>query len=252
MKGLHSLRACVYALFLLQVIPVGASAEQIANNENVEFRRLALGHIASTEDLARLTRRKLLYFGPVRHIDFRPPNSLFGEATGVSQDAVSKMIGLPGDKLVAIWGSRDSSGRLAITAVDVDSQDIYVPGASQLVVVGKIASMDATTGVAQVGALKVDYSGALYDERAQALRIGSVAAFIGLEYSPSGNLFAQYAISVPDAELAVTKGQTGSDRLTNGQTGSDRLLKGQTGSDRLTNGQTGSDRLLKGQTGSDK
>ena len=242
MKGLHSLRTCIYALFLLQVIPVGASAEQIANNDNVEIRKLALGQIASTEDLARLTRRRLLYFGPVRHVDFHPPNILFGEATSVSQGTISKMIGLPGDKLVAVWGSRDSSGRLAITAVDVDSQDLYVPGASQLVVVGKIAAMDATTGVAQVGALKVDYSGALYDERAQALHVGSVAAFIGLEYSPGGNLFAQYAISEPDAELAVT----------NGQTGSDRLLKGQTGSDRLTNGQTGSDRLLKGQTGSDK
>jgi len=251
----------VVALFGFAAAPLVVVAGQTGSDRGIEVKRIALGQVRSAEEFAKLAQSDLIYFGPVSLADRNSSKFPLAEAIKTAPAALAKIVNAPRDALIAIRGSRDSTGRLIVTSLEIDADDSFVPGSTQVFLKGPITSIDFASAIAQIDSLAVDYSGALHGVSAESIRVGTEVSFIGLQYVVNGKLFAQSAISTNDAFAMAsgqtgsdlsTKGQTGSDRLTLGQTGSDRLLKGQTGSDRLTLGQTGSDRLTKGQTGSDR
>ena len=99
-----------------------------------------------------------LLAGPVDSID--RTNGVFesmGQVVMASQDMLVNME--VGD-YVAVEGTVISSGWYYADAVDV-SNELYVPGSSEVFVSGMLSSVDAANGTAQMGDLTIDYTSSL-------------------------------------------------------------------------------------------
>ncbi len=58
---------------------------------------------------------------------------------------------------VVVYGSLTGAGQIDATGVDI-SADMYVPGASEVMVTGIPSSIDYSTGSMRIGDLNVDYT----------------------------------------------------------------------------------------------
>ena len=100
----------------------------------------------------------ILLAGPVDSID--RINGVFesmGQVVMASQDMlVSMQVG----DYVAVEGTVISSGWYFADAVDVSNQ-LYVPGSTEVFVSGVVSSVDAANGTAQMGDLTIDYTASL-------------------------------------------------------------------------------------------
>ncbi len=189
----------------------------------------------------------LLLRGPIEQVDVNHSRILaLGQwfAVPKSQAAASS----PG-QFVDVYGAVSASGQYVVSALIHIGSVMYVPGATGVVVAGRISSVDKARGTARIGSLTIDYTAALASFSAQKLATGEVVKFGGLQYADPTTLYAVNARIAPRA-LAVAMGQTGSGAVAMGQTGSGAVAMGQTGSGAVAMGQTGSGRHMMGQTGS--
>ena len=202
-------------------------------------------------DINTLAKSDLLAFGVVDKVDSTESHmqvlAQWFSASGIKDMALLGHI-------VAVYGSVNTDGSYKVSSVAIIDSS-YVPGATRLYVKGLVTSANLARGTVELGALSVNYSGALHTLSADELAVGKIAAFSGLSYSGVSNFFADEG----SVSKVLNAGQTGSDSA--GQTGSDSVgivhtaKAGQTGSDSV--GQTGSDSVgtvhtaKAGQTGSD-
>ena len=113
--------------------------------------------------------------GPVDSIDSL--NGLFdamGQSVMASTDLLNQLS--IGD-LVSVEGSIVGPGLLYADSVTVSSEQ-YVAGATEVFVTGILSSIDASTGTATLGALRVDYTSSLSSGRAPS---GVVWSFRGTQ-----------------------------------------------------------------------
>jgi len=196
----------------------------------------------------------LLVLGPVDVVDQSKGRvQVLGQWIPVSANQLSQdLLG----HVVAAYGSITPEGSFQVAAVHEQSSIDYVSGETRLYLKGSISDIDALHGTARIGALSVDYSGALHTLVAEDLAVGTVVSFSGLRYTDPSKLFADNGVAHPVAVLGqtgsgfATAGQTGSGFATRGQTGSGFAVAGQTGSGFAAAGQTGSGFATRGQTGS--
>jgi hypothetical protein len=118
--------------------------------------------------------------GPIDSIDSL--NGYF-ESMGQSVLASSDMLSLlsVGD-LVSVQGSIVGPGLLYADSVEVSSE-LYVAGATEVYVTGILSSIDASTGTATLGTLRVDYTSSLASGRTPA---GVVWSFRGTQPGSEG------------------------------------------------------------------
>src|ERR1700734_1419642 len=187
----------------------------------------------------------LLVLGPVDLIDQSKSRvQVLGQWIPLSANQLSQdLLG----HVVAVYGSITPEGLFQVAAVHEQNSTDYVSGASRLYLKGSISDIDALHGTARIGALSVDYSGALHTLVAEDLAVGTVVSFSGLRYTDPSKLYADNGL----AHQVATLGQTGSGfAKVQGQTGSGFAVAGQTGSGfAKVQGQTGSGFAVAGQTG---
>ncbi len=259
----------VSAIALFVCVSAVASIAWSGQTGSDQSQRLKAGVFAQMRgqraDISELAQSDLVYYGPAAALVVSGSRiHINGSWVGLSKTAIRHLPQSSG-AVVAVFASPDSSGQLLVTAVEPDVGVDFVPGSTPVFSKATISKVNATSGVAKLGDLDVDFTGALHGIPVDAVRVGAEIAFVGFQLSPNGKLYASVAVTAESRGKAAlgqtgsdrsTLGQTGSDRSTLGQTGSDRSLKlstrGQTGSDRSTLGQTGSDRSTLGQTGSDR
>jgi hypothetical protein len=202
------------------------------------------GTVKPVAEFQALSNSDLLVLGPVDLVDQSKARvQVLGQwiplsASRTSQDLFGRVI--------AVYGSINTDGSLKVTAAIEQESTDYVSGATHLYLKGSISALDTLHGTARIGALSVEYSGALHTLAAEDLAVGTVVSFSGLQYTDKSKLYADNGL----AHLQ-TLGQTGSGFATQGQTGSGFVkVQGQTGSGFATAGQTGSGFSAAGQTGS--
>jgi len=167
----------------------------------------------------------LLVLGPVDLVDQSKGRvQVLGQWIPLSANQVSQdLLG----RVVAVYGSITPEGLFQVAAVHEQNSLEYVSGATRLYLKGSISEIDALHGTARIGALSVDYSGALHTLAAEDVAVGTVVSFAGLRYTDPSKLYADNGVAHPVATL----GQTGSGFAVAGQTGSGfAKVQGQTGS----------------------
>src|SRR3984885_10480658 len=193
-----------------------------------------------------LSNSDLLVLGPVDLVDESKGRvQVLGQWIPLSANQVSQdLLG----RVVAVYGSITPEGSFQVAAVHEQNSIDYVSGATRLYLKGSITDLDALHGTARIGALSVDYSGALHTLAAEDVAVGTVVSFSGMRYTDPTKLYADDGL----AHQVAILGQTGSGFATAGQTGSGFVkIQGQTGSGFRAAGQTGSGFVkVQGQTGS--
>src|ERR1700733_7616665 len=193
-----------------------------------------------------LSNSDLLVLGPVDLVDESKGRvQVLGQWIPLSANQVSQdLLG----RVVAVYGSITPEGSFQVAAVHEQNSIDYVSGATRLYLKGSITDLDALHGTARIGALSVDYSGALHTLAAEDVAVGTVVSFSGMRYTDPTKLYADDGL----AHQVAILGQTGSGFATAGQTGSGFVkIQGQTGSGFAVAGQTGSGLVkIQGQTGS--
>jgi hypothetical protein len=89
---------------------------------------------------------------------------------------------------VSIVGSQTADGKLLAKEILV-SRRAYVPGASEVFVSGLVTAFDISTGVAQIGPLKIDTTTFLPTNSAEAFAVGSHIEATGKQALPGGVLW---------------------------------------------------------------
>ncbi len=123
--------------------------------------------------------------GPVDSID--TVNGVFksmGQVVMASHDMLS---GMSVGDLVSVEGSVVAAGWLYADGVSV-SQDLYVPGATEVLVMGILSSVDLATGTAQIGGLTIDYTASLGSADAPT---GAIWSFGGTRPTSSGAMLSE-------------------------------------------------------------
>jgi hypothetical protein len=87
-----------------------------------------------------------------------------------------------------VTGAFDSKGALKAKAMSLSGRQ-YVPGSTDVMVVGKVRTVDASLGIITIGSLAVDYSAAL---AAGAIQFapGQIVAIFGVQSAPKAPLIA--------------------------------------------------------------
>jgi len=205
-----------------------------------------------TVNFQSLANSDLVLMGPVARVEpSKYQVELLGQTVTLPVNQRSQTIdGLVGH-MVTVYGSLNADGSIRVQSISELSSAEYVSGATQLYVKGLLTSVDAAGGIARIGNLSINYTGALYTLAGSELLAGKVASFGGAMYADATKFYAENGLVQSAVGRAMSLGQTGSDSVRAsaiGQTGSDIARRlGQTGSDAI--GQTGSDAI--GQTGSD-
>jgi hypothetical protein len=126
----------------------------------------------------------LLLAGPVDSID--RTNGVFesmGQVVMASQDM---LVGMRVGDFVQVEGSVISSGWYYADTVDVSDQ-LYVPGSTEVFVSGVISSMNPMNGTAQMGGLTIDYTPSLGGSNAPS---GDMWSFRGTRPSRGGMMIS--------------------------------------------------------------
>ena len=85
-------------------------------------------------------------------------------------------------QVVAVSGAIDARGNYVVSGIQQLGMG-YVEGATPVFLSGVISSMNKAVGVAVVGGISVDYTGALHSLAAESLAVGKVVSFSGVHYS---------------------------------------------------------------------
>ncbi len=121
-----------------------------------------------------------ILFGPIERIMVeRSVVESLGQSILVSTEMLNQLS--VGD-LVSVEGSIVGPGLLYADSVTVSSEQ-YVAGATEVFVTGILSSIDASTGTATLGTLRVDYTSSLASGRTSA---GVVWSFRGTQPSSQG------------------------------------------------------------------
>ena len=90
--------------------------------------------------------------------------------------------------LATVTGSRDKKGTLQSTSILL-SDGPFVPGSTDVMIVGPIKAVESATGTIILNGLRIDYS-ALLSSGQMEFRPGQVVAAIGVRVAPNMPLIA--------------------------------------------------------------
>ncbi|MCP5091158.1 MAG: hypothetical protein GY949_09570, partial [Gammaproteobacteria bacterium] len=123
--------------------------------------------------------------GPVESID--AVNGVFESMGQVVMASHEMLSGMSVGDLVSVEGSVVAAGWLYADDVSV-SRDLYVPGATEVLVTGILSSVDLATGSAQIGGLTIDYTASLGSADAPT---GAVWSFGGTRPTLRGAMLSE-------------------------------------------------------------
>ena len=83
--------------------------------------------------------------------------------------------------LVSVTGVLNSAGATRAESLAIHAID-YVPGASTVMVAGRLTSVDSSTGKARIGGVQFDYTSLLANQDV-SLKLGTVMAIAGTQAS---------------------------------------------------------------------
>jgi len=126
---------------------------------------------------------KLLLVGPVEAYDQKHLTARILKQTVLLKQAIPLVVG----DLVSVVGSIDANG--AIVASTIKDQGLYVPGSSEILLSGRIQTINASVGTAMVNGVTVDYTPLMSDDLS-VLRVGSEFTVSGTQPALGGVVLA--------------------------------------------------------------
>jgi hypothetical protein len=128
----------------------------------------------------------------------------------------------------------------------------YVAGASTVAISGKVTSLTKTTGILQIGALKVDISAASPDVLEQ-IGIGTVVQVSGIQPIAGGWLVGPVQLSIGGSGIQqISIGGSGVQSLSIGGSGAQKTSIGGSGAESLSIGGSGVQKISIGGSGAQK
>jgi len=118
---------------------------------------------------------------------------------------VAKPSGLVAGAYVVISGDRASNGALVATSIKV-LPDTYVPGASQVYLMGAVDRYSAAAGLIQVGDLKILVSQAISTDVTGTFAAGDVVEVVGTQAVPKGAVWATTAQAIQGTGAQAIQG----------------------------------------------
>jgi hypothetical protein len=217
--------------------------------------------VQQATDFKSLAESDLLVLGPVERVEREKFQvQVLGQSIDLPAYLRSVDISHFTNKMVAVYGSIKQDGTLQVRYVSELSAVSYVPGATELYLKGVVTTVDHSSALARLGALSIEYSGALHTLRSEDVESGKVVSFSGLKFSGVDALYADNGVataaSQSGSDKIIAASQSGSDKIiAASQSGSDKIIAAsQSGSDRIIAArQSGSDRIVAAsQSGSDR
>ena len=108
--------------------------------------------------------------------------------------AVEKIEDLTLGAVIVIEGYIAADGGIKVHSSWVDEQTPYIDGSSEVVVTGKVTSVDASLGKLKIGSLVVDYNATLWNN-SEAPTVGSIFKVRGIRPTSNGEFLAFEALS---------------------------------------------------------
>ena len=171
------------------IIGGDVSADAIIGGDRQKAKRAIIGG-----DLDSMLARGTVAHGPIESLD--PAKGLivvlgqtfrFG-GTAAQMKLIGDRISTGETILVSVTGAVDSKGSLRVKGMSLSARQ-YVPGATDVMVVGKVRTVDASLGIMTVGSLRVDYAAALASGAMQ-FSPGQMVAIFGVQSAPRMPLIA--------------------------------------------------------------
>jgi hypothetical protein len=176
------------AVLLLSVSSLDARAESVS----------VLGPLEAVS----LESKTIVVLGQSYRIDTKVFSSAFATGNSREQSARIPSIGT----FVSVQGDRNSNGVQTATAVR-SFRSSYVPGATDVYILGVAATYDATIAVAEVGGVRV-FTGDINGGPALTLSSGALLEIVGRQSHPGGPIWAT-AIRVVRAASVASESMTG-------------------------------------------
>ena len=136
----------------------------------------------------------ILASGPIEKVDLKSGRVVILGQTYAAQAGAPALKRLAdqvssGSTVVAsVLGSKDSAGKLRAARLVVGGTD-YAPGATPVVVLGRVESVQSGTGTLRVGQLSVDYTSIL-SNASTAFVAGQLIAVAGVQAAAGASLVA--------------------------------------------------------------
>ena len=122
-------------------------------------------------------------FGPIEKVDASTGViTILGQkfrtqAGSAAANTLAEQLRAGAQIIASVLGKTDASGKVQNAKLILSGSD-YVPGASSVLVVGKVASVNPAIAEFKIGDLKVDYSALLSSEQVQ-ISAGQRVAIVG-------------------------------------------------------------------------
>ena len=145
-------------------------------------------------DLLAMLSRGVIAHGPIDSLDAeRGQVVLLGKAYqfggSVEQmEALSSRLAGGENVLATVTGAPDHTGAMKATALSLSNSQ-YVPGSTEVMVVGKVKTVQASVATMIIGGLRIDYAAVLATANVQ-FAPGQVIAVIGVRSAPNMPLVA--------------------------------------------------------------
>ncbi len=127
--------------------------------------------------------------GPIQSIDLQGGSFVaVGQTVSFARESLG---GLQVGGFVTVYGSISGAGRITATSVDI-SAEMYVPGATEVLVTGIPSSVNFARGTALIGELEVDYTPSLSGSRFGG--IGAAITVIGTQPAFGGAMLGDSVV----------------------------------------------------------
>jgi hypothetical protein len=145
-------------------------------------------------DMQAMLARGVIAHGPIDSLDVAQGRVVllgkvyrFGGSVA-QMEALSSRLASGETVLATVTGAPDHTGAMKATALSLSNSQ-YVPGSTEIMLVGRVRTVEASVGTMSVGGLRVDYSAVLATADVQ-LAPGQVIAVIGVRSAPDLPLVA--------------------------------------------------------------
>jgi hypothetical protein len=180
----------------------GALLALFGGNANAAPSEVSAVRAHSSASTKALSVSGLLAVGPVDHVSV---NGRLLTVLGSNVQLMKKasFAGLPSD-YVAVFGTFSADGTILASHV-IPLDTVYAPGASLVIVSGRVGTSGPDLGTAAVGSVTADFT-ALGSDTLAAIKAAQYAVVFGLHFGPGSALQAKSALAVSGSGIVTIQG----------------------------------------------
>jgi len=142
-------------------------------------------------DSQGLSEINLILYGVVDRVQVSTGNiELFGQTLELPRNEIGQINEEMVGKVVAVFGHVNFDGTYSVSAVTQIASTDFVPGATRLLLTGRITMIDRNYAVAKIGSQTIAFADALYALNSESLNVGDIVSFGGVQYSGDAKLYA--------------------------------------------------------------